>query len=121
MQGDRSVLQPGNHTVEVIADGYQPFSQTVTLNAGRMRTLRPILTPVPGEPGQLSVGSLPPGILLIDGQRIGTLPIRGHQITAARHRIQIVAPNRVPYDTVITVEPGQTVNLRLIRLKPEGN
>lgn len=119
--GGRANLPEGRHVVEITAEGFQPYSQTVAITAGRTNTLTATLTPVPIEPGRLSVGSIPPGVLWIDDERIGEVPIRERSIQAGRRHIRIVAPGYQPYDTTIVVAPGQAVNLGLKRLTLGGS
>ena len=121
VRGGRANLQPGTYTIVTQAPGFRPDSQQITVRAGERLQFIPALIPIPQDPGRLSVGSIPPGVLFIDGDRVGELPKRDLPVPAGERYIRIEAPGYEVYDTTITIEVGVLVNLRLIRLRARGH
>jgi serine/threonine-protein kinase len=118
--GGRATVGAGEHLIEIRAEGYEPFSQRVTVSAAQTRTVSPTLTPMAAAPGFLTVGSIPPGALFVDDQRVAEGPVRGRQVPAGRRRIRIEATDHQPFDSLVTVTPGDTLNLGMKRLVRRG-
>lgn len=67
-------LAPGNHLVQLTHSGYEPWSQTAGVTAGRITTITAVLVPKQ-ELGTLSVSSNPTGAAIyLDGSYYGTTP-----------------------------------------------
>jgi hypothetical protein len=121
LAGGRATLAPGEHLVEIRAAGYQPFSQRVSLAAGETREFSAALAPLPAEPGYLTVGSVPAGAVFVNDRKVGDSPLRQQQVPSGRIRIRIEAADYLPFDSTITLAPGDTVNLGMKRLAPRGS
>ncbi|HWP38343.1 MAG TPA: protein kinase [Gemmatimonadales bacterium] len=119
--GGRATIASGEHLVEIRAEGYEPFSQRVRVAPGETRIFSPTLAPLPAEPGYLTVGSFPAGTVFVNDRRVGDSPVRQLQVPAGRIRIRIEADGYQPFDTTITLTPGDSVNLGMKRLAPRGN
>jgi serine/threonine protein kinase len=118
--GSTAALDPNRgYVVEVMAPGYEPFTERVTLRNGETRRYAPALRPLPQPPGWLTVGSLPAGVLSIDGVAVpGTLPHRNLQVAAGARRLSIRSQDGQSWDSTVVVVPGDTLNLGMIRLRP---
>ncbi|MGH7606814.1 MAG: serine/threonine-protein kinase, partial [Gemmatimonadales bacterium] len=69
---------------------------------------------------QLSLSTLPPGMLFLDGRRIRSTPIYQLEITPGPHRLQVKRDGFVPFDTAFTASPGQDVKWTRRALRPIG-
>jgi serine/threonine-protein kinase len=54
-------LDPGSHVVSISGPGYAPYEQTVTLVAGSVSTLEPVLASATIDLDAVSVSEAPPG------------------------------------------------------------
>ena len=92
-----SDLTPGQHRVQITADGYVPFEQTVELGAGSVLTLRTPLLPLAPSPGLARVNPIdglkyvwiPPGTFMMGcspGETPQCLPDEkpSHRVTISR-------------------------------------
>ncbi len=126
-------LAPGEHRIEVTAAGYETFSRTVDVRAGRTTPVAVAMTrtggadpgtedPVPtGGSAALRITTSPPDAnILLNGRSIGLGGLSDHPIPAGRVRFSVTAPGYIRWDTTVTVQPGATVNLRRVTLRPEG-
>jgi serine/threonine protein kinase len=118
-------LPAGTYSVVIQAQGYEPYSQELTVTPGQRRRfiasdLAPVVV-VSRAMGKLSIGSLPPGVLFINEVRIeNELPIRDYLIQEGTYDIRIAAPDHEPFDTTVTIVGDSTVNLGMIRLRPRS-
>ncbi len=125
-------VAPGEHRIEVTATGYESFSRTVDVRAGRTTPVAVAMTRTGGaEPGTdpgttggsaaLRISTSPTDAnILINGRQIGQGMLMDQPIPAGRVRISVTAPGHVRWDTTVTVQAGGTVNVRRVTLRPEG-
>jgi len=60
-------VRPGSYTIEADLPGYEPYSTTVTVTAGRQATVSLPLSPIP-QPGAVTITSNPSGAFVyMDG------------------------------------------------------
>ncbi len=114
--GARATLLFGEHEITINVPGYEPYTQNIVLAAGQTRTVTPSFIAIAVDPGQLTIGSLPPGTLFIDDQRIQQTPVRNYNVPAGERHIRIEVAGFAPFDTMITIQSGATLNLGMIRL-----
>jgi hypothetical protein len=73
---------------------------------------RPVL------PGQLSVNSTPWSVLWVDGHVVGNTPQLGIRVTPGRHLLVFAREGFASLTTWVTVEPGATMKMTGITLRP---
>jgi serine/threonine-protein kinase len=129
-------LTPGEHVIELEADGYFARRLTVSLEADAPETLsigldrlrpepepeRPAArsapapdptpaTPQPAEKGTLKIGSKPPCDVLIDGRRFGKTP-QLIKLSAGRHKVHLVNRTYSIRERIgVEIEAGETVKV----------
>jgi serine/threonine-protein kinase len=118
-------LTPGEHVIELEADGYFARRLTVSLEADAPETLsigldrlRPEpepdptpATPQPAEKGTLKIGSKPPCDVLIDGRRFGKTP-QLIKLSAGRHKVHLVNRTYSIRERIgVEIEAGETVKV----------
>jgi hypothetical protein len=87
-------MPTGDSEIEVALAAYQPFKQTVKLQAGDSFPVKAILRPIPAR---LSVSTTPPGArVYIDDQFRDESPVSLDRIEPGAHRIRVEMPG---YDT----------------------
>ena len=59
-------------------------------------------------------------MIYIDGHQIGTGVVINWPIPAGRRTLRIVGQGYQDFDSLLTVTPGETINLKLITLKDAG-
>ncbi len=70
--------------------------------------------PVQLPPGNLFISTMPWGYLYVDGALIGNTPATDVSLSVGTHRLRVVRDGFQPYETEITVLPGQ--RLRLVHI-----
>ena len=69
-------------------------------------------------PGHLSANSTPWSLLSLDGHVVGNTPQLGISVTPGRHRLVFARDGFESHTTWVTVEPGATVKMTGITLRP---
>ena len=69
-------------------------------------------------PGHLSANSTPWSLLLLDGRAVGNTPQLGISVTPGRHQLVFARDGFESHTTWVTVEPGATVKMTGITLRP---
>jgi len=69
-------------------------------------------------PGQLSVNSTPWSVLSLDGHVVGNTPQLGIRVTPGRHQLVFARDGFESHTTWVTVQPGATVKMTGITLRP---
>jgi len=75
--------------------------------------------PVSADPGRLTISSTPWGQLVIDGRMYGNTPRIGLPIAVGQRRIRIARDGFAPFDTTITVDPGENIRITGITLREQ--
>jgi formylglycine-generating enzyme required for sulfatase activity len=112
-------LAPGNHTIAIAADRYQPFSSSVTVEgAGKVQAFAPKLVPAWGN---VTITSEPRGAqLLVDGEARGVTPLTA-EIMAGNHPIELRLEGFKPWTTDVQVKANEPLTLGPVRLGlPDG-
>ena len=111
-----AVVPAIGHEVRVSLAGHSTYTTDVTVAAARQTEVRATLEMLTGE---VVITSQPPGAeVMIDGVSRGTTEQR-LQLEARPHRIEVRLDGYIPYNTVLTPEPGLTQAVRAA-LKQEG-
>ena len=74
----------------------------------------------PGDPGDIEVRTIPPvrgALVIIDGERRGTAPLRIEQLSAGEHQLDVVAPGYRPQQREIKVESLRTKAIDIVMIK----
>jgi serine/threonine-protein kinase len=94
-------LAAGTHLITVFKEGYSEFQQSVTVEAGKSKTLHAALN-VPA--GEISIITNPPGVeVLIDGQAVGRSPIR-RSMGVGQHTYTLRQPGMDPYTSSFEIK-----------------
>jgi predicted Ser/Thr protein kinase len=79
------------------------------------------IAPVDTAPGKMRIRVLPlDAVLYIDGRQLGTGVVIDAPIPPGHRTLRVVGQGYQEFDTVLTVVPGQTINLGTITLKDAG-
>ncbi|WP_045119096.1 PEGA domain-containing protein [Haliangium ochraceum] len=112
---DLKDIAPGEHLIEVKAEGYLPREERVTVNAGSANVLKLDLQPLPDTPvGETAlvkvVSPVPEATIFIDGERIGNAP-QEKEIAAGEHFVVVTKPGYKKFEDKIEVEVGQVITV----------
>ncbi|MCI0694715.1 protein kinase [candidate division KSB1 bacterium] len=102
-----SNLSPGRHQLVLRLEGYENYSTTIVVSAGK---ITPVTAPLKkaAAVSQLSVNSTPDGAtLLLDGQEIGTTPYQSNNVAVGAHQIVLRKTGYRDYSASVTVSPQQ--------------
>ena len=96
--------------VEILLDGYKPFAQKLSYEAGRRLSLNPTLVRM-AKVGTLRIVSHPPGAsIALDGTPTGqTAPATLNNIPAAKHKLTLTFPGRKTWTRTVDVGIGETL------------
>lgn len=112
-------VNAGPAVIEVLADGYHPHREDVTLEGGK--TVKIVATlKAKDTTGTLRVSaSMPGATVLIDGKRVGTAPAEA-KLKPGPHRIVVEHPRADPVETTAVVTAGKRnqVDVDLIEIVP---
>ncbi len=101
-------LSPGSHSVQLTYNGYQPWSNTVSIQSGSTTTISPVLTPAQTQ-GSVSFISNPTGAhVTFDGGYTGFTPYTMGGVSKGAHVVEFSLPGYVEWSSTIQVYPGQT-------------
>jgi len=101
-------VSPGAHSVQLTRPGYEDYSTTVTVEAGKTVILTVSLTP---KPGTLVVDSTPSGAsVYVDGSYQGTTPLTV-KVQPGPHEVNVTLKGYEPYTKTVNVPPGGTVRM----------
>ena len=98
-------VKPGEHTVEVTADGYFPVTVKAKAVDGEMVPVDISLKP---EPAKLDVSGTDGAHVTVDGRPLGNAPIDGAEVPAGKHLVTITHTGRVPYVRELELRYGKT-------------
>jgi hypothetical protein len=107
-------IAAGNHTLEVLADGYKPTKKEILVSAGQPMTLNVKLEIIPKSGKAHITANQPLAEVKIDDKVIGTVPL-DVELPLGGHQIEVNAKGYQPYRGELTVAGGQvrTVNVTL--------
>ena len=105
--------EPGEHVVEVKAEGYLIREERVTVSAGSASVLKLDLQPVAQakEGGKLKIVSpVPEAEIFVDGERIGSVP-QEKEIQPGDHFVVVTKPGYKKFEQKVRLEAGQTITV----------
>jgi hypothetical protein len=105
-------LDAGTHQVVVSKEGYDDYLQSVTIEAGRSRSLN---APLSVATGEVIIETSPRGLdVFIDEKLIGPGPAHA-TVPVGSHKYTVMRPGLTPYENTFTAKSGMlthvTVNL----------
>ncbi|MCG8425676.1 MAG: PEGA domain-containing protein [Proteobacteria bacterium] len=116
---DLKDIAPGDHVIEIKADGHLPREERIKVNAGSSEILKLDLRPeVSTDTGKLKVVSpVPEAAVFIDGERVGNAP-QEKEVSAGEHFVVVTKAGFKEFREKVNVEAGQpltvTADLRAI-------
>ena len=116
------LIKPGEHTLRVEAPGFDPFTETFTLEAGQQKEIDATLDRV--SYGYLLFdGNAPRFEVLVDGRPVGVFdggkPVRVKE-KAGRHRVVARAEGKKVFDDEIDVPLGQSREVHVVFVNRYG-
>ena len=109
-------LTEGEHVVEIKSpgEGYQPFSQVVTIKANERTTVEATIRIAPDLGSLRVIASVPGAIISLDGKDIGVAPAARGGLTPGEHAVMARAAGYEPVEQTVTVIAGRerVVSLR---------
>ncbi|GAB3095561.1 PEGA domain-containing protein [Aestuariicella hydrocarbonica] len=114
--GERFLLLKGPHQVNIQADGYYPYSETLQINSDDNQYHDIDLKPLPGH---LTVISNTPAQISVDGTPLGASGERLQNIAAGDHLLSAQADRYQPLEQPITIEGLDKDQSLTIELQPD--
>lgn len=108
-------VTPGEHVVEVKAEGHMPREERVTVAAGSGTVLKLDLQPVAStQSGTLKVVSpVPEAAVIIDGARLGNAP-QQHEMPAGEHFVVVTKPGFRDFEQKVVIQAGQEMTVTAV-------
>jgi len=105
-------IPPGRHMVKFTLEGYQDWSERITVARNVVTTVTATLTPVPI--GSISIDSQPQGALIIldANPTEKTTPAVLDSISVGRHKIELEKPGYRTWEKAVTVRANKIVNIQ---------
>lgn len=106
-------VKPGEHVVEVKAEGYLPREERITVNAGSAAVLKLDLQPVASkeQTGVVKVVSpVPEALVFIDGESVGSVP-QERELPPGEHFVVVQKPGYKKFEQKLNLQPGQTMTV----------
>lgn len=101
-------VKPGDHIIEVKAEGYIAREESVIVNAGSSTVLKIDLNPEAKTEARIKVSSpVPDADVYIDGASVGKVPV-DMPIAAGEHFVIVQLDGYKKFEATVRVEPGQT-------------
>ncbi|HJL17999.1 MAG TPA: protein kinase [Sandaracinaceae bacterium LLY-WYZ-13_1] len=92
-------LSTGSHRVRLELEGYEPHEGTVEIRASRTAMIEQTLEPAatgaeePTETGRLTLTSRPSATVYLDGEALGTTPLRDVEVPAGLLALELETPD----------------------------
>jgi hypothetical protein len=105
-----SSLAPGRHQLTIAADGYEAEAREVEVAAGANVAIEVQLHP---STSLLKVTGNAGAVLIVDGQRIATFPMRPLRLRHGRHTLNVMQDGHHGVSRVVDLQPGEARQLHL--------
>ncbi|MGB8222712.1 MAG: PEGA domain-containing protein [Polyangiales bacterium] len=102
-------LAVGEHVVEIPSpgEGYQPFSQVVTIEANERTTVDATIRLAPSLGSLRVIANVPGAIISLDGAEIGVAPAAKGALPPGEHHVVARAPGYEDVEQTVTVIAGR--------------
>jgi hypothetical protein len=101
-------VAPGEHTVTIAADGYQPYTVKATAIDHEMV---PVEAQLVAKPAQVTVTAPKGARVAVDGRSYGTTPMGAFDLSAGKHLLTVLARGHVAFGKEISVTRGAALKL----------
>jgi hypothetical protein len=102
------ILDPGQHTVQVSADGYRTLRTEVTVASGAVVPLRASLTPV--EAWLEVECEDDKAVVRLDGKVVGSCPYED-EVVPGSHTVRVTSPGGETFEQEVNVAAGGTTSV----------
>jgi hypothetical protein len=107
-----SSVLPGVHTIQISLSGYQPYSTTTSVSAGKSTYVFASLTPLAPTTGTIYATSLPQGAsVYVDGVYYGPAPQLATGLTPGFHEVRLALSGFEDWVGQVQVFAGQTTTV----------
>ena len=114
-------VTPGEHIIEVRAEGFEGAQQPVNIESGTQRVVSVELTPVQAAMGRIVINANVAGAsVTVDGEDKGAPPVVIEEPSAGTHAIVVRAPGYQELRHTCTTGPGQSCEL-VADMEPVGS
>lgn len=109
-------VEPGKRHLLIQADNYQEFRSTIeSEGCGALQSVNYALVPAWSS---ISINSAPSGASVhVDGEIVGKTPLK-FDLNAGAYDVELRAEHYKPWQTRLTVEPNQPLELPAVRMQP---
>ncbi|MCP4412824.1 MAG: PEGA domain-containing protein, partial [Gammaproteobacteria bacterium] len=102
-------LSPGIHSVRIIMDGYEDWSESVDIKGDKENTLSANLLEITGS---ININSNPPeATLYLDGEKIGITPDTLKSVAVGTHEVEVKMDGFAEWKKIVTVKKGKEFTL----------
>jgi outer membrane receptor for ferrienterochelin and colicins len=109
----RTGVPPGRYEVEVTADGFHPQRRLLTVTADQPTEARIRLERLPPPTGSLAItANVSQAVVEIDGEPAGFTPLALAGLEVERKRIQVTAPDHIPWEGEVNMRPDRQTWVR---------
>jgi hypothetical protein len=105
-------LELGKHKVSVNKTGFEPYEHTLEIAGGNESSLTVILV-VRHELAHLAVTGEVGSFVFVDRKAVGRDAFEG-TVNAGAHEIQVTAPGKRAYSSVLDLRPGETRSIQVM-------
>lgn len=114
--GERFLIREGDINVKVKAPGYYDLDQTVTVSDTQTQSFTLEMVPLPGFL-DLDTGTVAGAEVVVDGEAVGTTPLKQLELAAGEHTLAIRSARYEPLETTVRIDgrsTSQNLSLELI-------
>jgi hypothetical protein len=101
----------GSHVVQVMAEGFRPVTQNVTITAGQTQAIAVTLEQVVNGGTVRIITATTGAEIFLDGERVQGSPAVANNVPAGTHSVRVTAPGRAAVIREVTVTAGQVTAL----------
>ncbi len=115
-----SELDPGAHSVEIRANGFEQYNDSAELSEGEQRPLNVVLEPIV-RLGGFTFNTSPPGAkVYLDDDLIGTTPVSKDNLEPGVYVLRAEHDgNFLPFERTVPIREGQQRPLPTVNLQPD--